>query len=50
MLWEAAVLSRSCVRGCALTINEGGSKGANRPNSVGHNGTPATLNHQAAAN
>lgn len=42
--------SYSCEQGCTLTINERGSKGANRPNSAGHNGTPATLNHQAAAN
>lgn len=42
--------SYSFDQGSTLTINECGSKRANRPNSAGHNGTPATLNHQAAAN
>lgn len=50
MLWETVGRSCSCEQGCTLTINEYGSKGANRPNSAGHNGTPATFNRQAAAN
>lgn len=50
MVGEAADLRHSCEHRRALTISEGGSEGANRPNTAGHDGTPVTCNHQAAAN
>lgn len=50
LVGETADLRHSCEHRHALTISEGGSEEANRPNTTGHNGTPATLDHQAAAN
>lgn len=50
LVGEAADLRHSYEHRRAWTISEGGSEGANRPNTAGHDGTPVTLNHQAAAN
>lgn len=45
LVGEVADLRHSCEHRRTLTINEGGRERANRPNTAGHDGTPATLSH-----